>query len=208
MKKPWNILFATCIALSAIWAGAAVTAADTNTLSVTVKDQNNMPVRDAVVMVYPASGTAQAIRFPWAYEMEQKNIAFQPGTLVVPTGATVRFPNRDRVRHNIYSFSKIARFDMKLYGRDDTRSYRFGVPGIASLGCNIHDTMKGYIRVVDTPYADKTDVNGRLVIRNLPSGQAVVKIWHPGNRVRGGESQYTIAVSSGANSRSAALKIR
>lgn len=208
MTKLRIIFIVAITALTGIWASAAVTAADTSTLSVTVKDQNGMPLRDAVVMVYPKSGAAQAIRFSWAYDMQQKDISFQPGTLIVPAGATVRFPNRDRVRHNIYSFSKIARFDIKLYGRDDTRSYRFGTPGTAAIGCNIHDTMKGYIVVVDTPYADKTDSNGRLVIRNLPPGQAAVKIWHPGNRARNGESQYVIPVSSGANSRTAALQIR
>ena len=208
MTKVRSLFFWICFALMAALSGAAGTAAGTNTLSVTVKDQNGMPVRDAVVTVYPANAPSGAIRFPWDNVMVQEDIAFKPGTLIVPQGATVRFPNHDRVRHNIYSFSKAAKFEMKLYGRDESRSYRFDKTGPVALGCNIHDQMKGYIRVVDTPYAAKTDINGRLVIRNLPLGPATAKIWHPNNRVRGGDSQVSVHISNGANSRNVALVIR
>lgn len=173
-------------------------AAGPATLTVTVKQGNGMPVRDTVVMVYPkAGGASGAIRFGWKNEMAQSNIAFTPGTLIVPAGTEVRFPNLDKVRHSIYSFSKAAKVDIQLYGRDETRTHTFSVPGSVSLGCKIHDQMRGYIRVVDTPYAAKTDQNGQVKIAQLPGGAATVRVWHPALRTRTGEHEEAVTLAAG-----------
>lgn len=185
-------------------------AAGPATLAVTVKQANGLPVRDAVVMVYPRTGGAQGpIRFGWKNEMAQSNIAFTPGTLIVPAGATVRFPNFDKVRHSIYSFSKAAKVDIQLYGRDETRTHTFAVPGSVALGCKIHDKMRGYVKVVDTPYAAKTDHNGQLRIAQLPGGPAVVKVWHPALRSRTGEHQESVTLAAGqAATRAVTIELR
>jgi len=180
------------------------------TLAISVKQANGMPVRDAVVMVYPKAGGATGpIRFGWKNDMAQSNIAFSPGTLVVPAGATVRFPNLDKVRHSIYSFSKAAKIDIQLYGRDETRTHSFAVPGSVALGCKIHDSMRGYIKVVDTPYAAKTDQNGQVRIAQLPGGAATVKVWHPALRSRTGEQVEAVTLTAGqATSRAVAVELR
>lgn len=197
---------AALIGLSA----ASIHAASGNSLSVAVRDENGMPVRDAVVMVYPASGfSTGAASFEEGGVMQQRNIQFEPGTLIVAQGTNVRFPNRDRVRHSVYSFSPAAKFEMKLYGRDETRSKTFPIAGTVALGCNIHDEMKGYIKVVDTSFAAKTDQNGLVQIGNLPSGFARVKIWHPQNRARGGESSYSFSMgASDLTKKTVTLKLR
>jgi hypothetical protein len=46
---------------------------------------------------------------------------------------------------------------------------------VAAIGCNIHDQMVGFIKVVDTAYAAKSDANGVAVIRDLPDGPVVAK---------------------------------
>ena len=114
--------------------------------------------------------------------MAQKNIQFVPHVLIVPVGASVSFPNRDKVRHHVYSFSKAKKFDLKLYGRDETRSVVFDKPGVVALGCNIHDAMSGFILVVDTPYAMQTGADGHVTIANVPAGGATVRLWHPAIR--------------------------
>lgn len=149
-------------------------------LNVTVRDKAGQPVADAVVMVYPASGVpAGPIRFPWPYVMGQQNVMFDPTVLIVPVGAEVKFPNHDKVRHHVYSFSGGNKFELKLYGQDETRSVAFKVAGTAAIGCNIHDQMAAFIRVVDTPFALKTGANGQAVIRGVPGGAARVVIYQP-----------------------------
>ena len=127
-------------------------------LDLRLTDAKGAPVEDAVVTVHPASGTPKGpISFPWGTTMVQQNIAFGPHVLIVPVGATVRFPNKDKVRHHVYSFSRPAKFEIKLFGKDETRSYKFTTEGAVALGCNIHDSMSGFIKVVDTPYAAKSN---------------------------------------------------
>ena len=77
-------------------------------LQVTVTNMAGAPVRDAVVSLKPSAGgwaVNSRTNFSWNYEMVQHNIIFDPHVLVVPTGAEVTFPNRDKVRHHVYSFS-------------------------------------------------------------------------------------------------------
>ncbi|MFD1788283.1 methylamine utilization protein [Sphingomonas floccifaciens] len=165
------------------------------TVAVRVVDANGQPVPDAVVAIHPAAGVpAGPIRFPWASEMVQKNIAFNPGTLIVPIGATVAFPNQDKVRHHVYSFSKAAKFELKLFGRDQSRTYTFTTPGTVALGCNIHDAMSGFIRVVDTPFAGKTAAAGDTRVANVTGGRAVLTVWHPRLKAKQNEASFPLNV--------------
>ena len=186
---------------------AYLVAAGNGSARVQIVDERGLPIRDAVVEITPASGVRPPAGFPWRNAMAQKDLRFTPGTLIVPKGATVAFPNLDRVRHSIYSFSKIARFEIDLYGRDQTRTQRFAIAGSAALGCNIHDDMRGYIRVVETPYAVKTNANGIAAISDIPGGKATVTVWHPNLRAPGNEARYTVSLDGGL-SRKYAVKMR
>ena len=186
--------FAFLAALVAIPASFAW-AASIGPVRVQVVDERDLPVRDAVVELNAAGGRAGRITFPWRMAMAQRNEQFAPGTLVVARGSTVAFPNLDKVRHSIYSFSKPARFEIDLYGRDQTRTHTFPIAGAVALGCNIHDEMRGYIRVVDTPFAGKTDANGYVTLANVPSGSAKLTVWHPRLRGPGGEMSKQISAS-------------
>jgi len=147
---------------------------------VTVRGADGKPVPDAVVMVYPnGQPTKGPIKFPWPYRVAQQNIQFDPFVLVVPAGADVAFPNLDKVRHHVYSFSAGNKFEIKLYGHQENRSARMNAAGVAAIGCNIHDQMVGFIRVVDTQYAGKTDAAGVATIQDVPPGAMVAKVWHP-----------------------------
>lgn len=152
------------------------------------------PVADAVVAAYPPAGVKAPFRFPWDMTMDQRNLQFDPFVLVVPAGSEVRFPNHDPVRHHVYSFSPAKPFELKLFSKDQTRSVRFDKPGVVALGCNIHDSMVAFIKVVDTPYAAKTDAEGRVVLRGLPAGPAQVRIWHPYLKADDNEIVRTVAV--------------
>jgi plastocyanin len=170
-------------------------AASPNAVRVQVVDERGVPVRDAVVELDVQGWRGGRVTFPWRMAMAQKSEQFVPGTLVIARGSTVAFPNLDRVRHSIYSFSKAARFEIDLYGRDQSRSHTFPVTGSVALGCNIHDTMRGYIRVVDTPFADKTDANGYVTLSGVPSGAAKLTVWHPRLRAPGGEMSKQVSTS-------------
>lgn len=187
-------------ALLALCCVPAISASGPNEAAFQVVDARGLPLQGAVVEVEkPGSGVAPA--FPWRMAMAQKDQTFVPGTLIVPAGATVAFPNLDIVRHSIYSFSKPARFKIDLYGRDQTRTQRFAITGTVALGCNIHDQMRGYIRVVSSPYARQSDTNGYARIPGLGPGAYKVKVWHPRLRGADGEQVLAATVSNGGAAR-------
>ena len=164
------------MAIAALMLATPAAAAD---LRVSVTTPSGAAVRDAVVMVYPKAGVPKRpIRFSWPYLMVQKNMQFDPFVLLVPVGAEVAFPNRDNTRHHVYSFSPAKSFQLKLYGNDETRVVKFDKTGVVAIGCNIHDNMTAFIRVVDTPWAGKTGATGEVVIADAPAGATVI-VWHP-----------------------------
>ncbi len=140
--------------------------------------------------------------------MAQKSLQFAPGTLVVAKGSTVAFPNLDQVRHSIYSFSAPARFEIDLYGRDQTRTQSFPIVGSVKLGCNIHDDMRGYIRVTDTPFAGKTDHNGYVTLSGMPAGSASLTVWHPHLRSRANEVKSAFSVTGAGQVHKLAVALR
>ena len=199
-RPPSRLKLSAISACLGALAGAAFVAQAAGSASVRVQvvDANGMPVRDAVVELHSARPATGPIRFPWKMGMAQKGLEFTPGTLVVAKGSTVAFPNLDQVRHSIYSFSKPAKFEIDLYGRDQTRTQAFPITGSVKLGCNIHDQMRGYIRVTDTPFAGKTDGNGYITLEGMPSGSASLTVWHPQLRAPGGEAKSAFNVTGAA----------
>ncbi len=186
--------------IAAVLCLCAVSATGPQQITLQIVDPAGMPLRDAVVEIAPPPGNTAPLAFPWRNAMGQRNQTFIPGTLIVPQGASVAFPNFDNVRHSIYSFSKPARFRIDLYGQDQTRSQRFAVTGTVALGCNIHDQMRGYIRVVSTPFAAATDLNGYGRLSGLGAGSYQVTIWHPRLRGPGNEMRTTVVVAGTAPS--------
>ena len=149
-------------------------------LSVDLRTPQGRPIRDAVITFKPTGGAPPAAsRLKGPFMVAQQDISFRPFVSIVPVGAEVLFPNRDRVRHHVYSFSKPKKFELRLYGREETRTVKFDQPGIVALGCNIHDRMSAFIDVVDTPFAARSGDDGRAVIADVPATAGTLTIWHP-----------------------------
>jgi hypothetical protein len=177
-------------------------------LTVRVVDGAGAPVENAVVTFTPNGGVTTPFRFDWAYQVAQQNLQFEPYILIVPVGATVRFPNLDRVRHHVYSFSEGNRFELELFGRDESRSHRFSRAGIAAVGCNIHDQMQAYIVIVDTPFVGRTTATGAVRISGA-SGAGALRVWHPNLRARGGAVSRAVTLpASGAAQESFTVELR
>jgi hypothetical protein len=124
--------------------------------------------------------------------MDQRDLAFVPDLLVVRTGTAVDFPNSDKVRHQVYSFSGAKTFKLALYAGREHPPVIFDKPGLVTLGCNIHDGMIGHILVTDSPWFGRTDARGHVAIASLPEGAYTVRVWHP--RVADAPSQLERAI--------------
>ena len=140
---------------------------------VLVVDQHGAPVSNAVVSI--PEGSITGVDSSPAV-MDQVNKRFVPLVLAIPQGQEVIFPNSDNIRHHVYSFSEPKRFEIKLYKGTAKAALPFNEAGVVVLGCNIHDSMIGYIFVSPWPDFRVSDETGRLSFEGTAQQLAV---WHP-----------------------------
>jgi plastocyanin len=112
--------------------------------------------------------------------LDQRNLTFSPHVLAVRVGASVDFPNSDRVFHNVFSFRDGKRFDLGLYPVGVQKPVLFDKPGLSRIFCNIHPNMAAYVLAVDSPYFSVTDEHGAFTIPLVPAGTFTYHAWRPG----------------------------
>jgi len=152
-------------------------AAGAGQVEVRVTDATGRALPQAVVFLESREARAAVKPTAWV-EIAQVAKQFVPQVSVVTVGTSVSFPNRDTVRHHVYSFSSTKKFEIKLYVGTPAAPVVFDQPGIAVLGCNIHDRMAAWVVVVDTPYFAQTGPDGRVTLPQVPAGQYRLRAWH------------------------------
>lgn len=151
--------------------------AQAGSLLVTVKDGQGTLVSDAVVYAKPNKPVVSLEKKQAV--IEQRDKQFVPYVTAIQVGTSVTFPNRDSVRHDVYSLSPAKRFELPLYAGIPAEPVTFDKEGFVTLGCSIHDWMVAYIAVLPTPYFQVTGKDGRTVLDDLPAGQYSVEVWQP-----------------------------
>jgi plastocyanin len=152
-------------------------AVNASPVTVKVATSSGDPALDTIVIFDPLDSAAAPNR-PGKAVIDQVNKRFVPHVIVVRTGTSVTFPNSDHIRHQVYSFSQAKAFSLKLYAGSPQVDVVFDKPGLVVLGCNIHDTMVGFVGVADSPYFGR--VNGAEgIVLDLPAGHYRLRIWHP-----------------------------
>jgi plastocyanin len=113
--------------------------------------------------------------------IDQRKMSFLPHIVAVQQGTTVDFLNSDPVGHNVYwpsiSGNKKLAHNLGTWPKGEKKSFQFNDPGVASLLCNVHPEMSGYVVVSPTPYFAVTDKEGNFEIKNVPVGHYTLKTW-------------------------------
>ncbi|WP_386722944.1 methylamine utilization protein [Litoribrevibacter euphylliae] len=140
-------------------------------------DQHGNPLANAVIEIQ----TKQAFRSinDTPYIMDQVNKTFVPVVLIIPKHSSIEFPNSDNIRHHVYSFSNAKPFELRLYSGKPEAPLEFNNEGIVILGCNIHDSMVGYIYVANSSYTFQSNSQGVIELDTLPKDITAVFVWHP-----------------------------
>jgi plastocyanin len=138
--------------------------------------------------------------------MDQSKMTFVPHVMVVQVGTTVEFLNSDPVGHNVYwpsiSGNKKLAHNLGTWPKGEKKSFQFNDVGVASLLCNVHPEMNGYIVVSPTPYFAVTDKAGNYEIKNVPPGKYTLKTWSEDGKVT------TQAVEVGSSTATADLTVK
>ena len=148
-----------------------------DTLELKLRDEQGKALEHVAVALVPLVGAV--MEMPRRAEIVQKDKRFIPLMSAVQTGSAVDFPNRDTVRHHVYSFSPAKTFELKLYLGQHAAPVVFDKPGVVVMGCNIHDQMVAYVMVADTPWLGVSDAEGQVRLSGFPAGEYRLEYWHP-----------------------------
>lgn len=174
LRHRWVLLAFLAAGLTAFATGVSAM-----NVRVTVQDDAGNPVKDAVVYATNLDKNAPLPHPVREAVMDQQDEEFVPYVLPVQAGTTVYFPNKDHIRHHVYSLFQPKKFELMLYKNSPPAPVLFDQPGVVVLGCNIHDWMIAYIFVLETPWFAKTGDDGKAELRDLPGGSYEVRAWHP-----------------------------
>jgi len=176
--------FIASIALSSF--GLALPA-QAELITLKIIDQQQQAVSDAVIEVLSSSesiGEADSINV-----IDQIDKMFVPEQIVIQQGQAVDFPNSDNIRHHVYSFSEAKTFELKLYADKPEKPIQFEKPGVVVVGCNIHDSMIGYIYVAQYLTVVTSSELGNASFTS-PIQNPRISIWHPYNSDGAESRQY------------------
>jgi len=84
-------------------------------------------------------------QIPSIFVISISNFSFDPTTLTIPAGKTVKWTNQDTATHQIKSDT----FNSTALKKLDTYQYTFKTPGTYEYTCSLHPTMKG--KIIVTP---------------------------------------------------------
>jgi plastocyanin len=177
------------VAAGLFWLLTATAGADEITGEVTVLSKEGQALtRFDHAVVYVEGTEAPPPAEPAV--MDQKNKEFVPRLLPVVKGQEIRFLNSDKVQHNVFSPHEQEPFDLGLYPAGESKSVRLTHLRRHNVYCNLHKNMVADILVLPSPYFSLTDEKGRYLIRGLPPGDYVLRVWH----IFGGTDQKPIRV--------------
>ena len=149
---------------------------------------------DAVVYAKPSGKESKASAKKKSAVIDQLDQQYVPYVSAVQVGTAVTFPNKDNIRHHVYSFSPAKKFELPLYAGVPAEPVVFDKPGFVTLGCNIHDWMLAYVAVLETPHFQITGADGKATISELPTGSYKVEVWQPRMKTAPDQGTQTLEV--------------
>ena len=181
-------------------AGTPATRPATSSVKGTVTAASEIPLTEIVVYLESPDPKRLIAPATQPVDVSQKGAQFAPRLTVVSVGQTVNFLNdEDRpIEHNVFSNSPAKRFDLGLYGPNQSKSVTFDKPGPVFLYCSIHRYMDGVVFVAPTPYTSLVDKEGRYQIDAVPPGAWVLRTWQRRRRFPEKKVPVTVATDKAA----------
>jgi plastocyanin len=166
----------------------------TGMIKVIGKNGEILPADNTVVNLEPLDKTLHPknSKAVGEHKVSMINKSYSPRVLTVMRNETMKFINRDKIKHNVFSTSGKNSFDLGTYGEGADNTVSLKTTGIVKVYCNIHPEMVSVISVSDYNYSAITAEDGSYTISDLPAGEYLLSGWN----IRG-EARKKITVQSG-----------
>lgn len=123
---------------------------------------------------------------PETVTIDQIDYQFQPETVVIRVGDSVRFTNSDPGLHNVSALGGSELLNVSLL-RDAEYVHTFRRAGNAQhpvrIGCSLHSQMQAWVFVFDHPFYALTGKDGRFHWDDVPPGEYTLEVVHPAGRL-------------------------
>ncbi len=152
-----------------------------------VVNKENQGLANVVVFLYlkrgqdpPQSHESYAETADARVELDNKQCRFEPHVCLLRTSQTLVIKNSDSVGHNTNIAAKNnASFNQTVpAGSELEHKFTETERRPATVGCNIHPWMTGWVLPQDTPYFAVSGKDGEFEIKDLPSGTWTFQVWH------------------------------
>lgn len=152
-------------------------------------DQQTKGIRNIVVQLYTGRGGSE-VDVPPHDGVRQKllirNGRFDPHVLLTQKGDSLEIDNQGALTHSVVLnfFRNPASIQLLKPGKSFSLELQQSEPAPIPVECNINPWMRGFVVVVDHPYAAVSDSDGRLKIEGLPADQELVfQVRHEAGRI-------------------------
>ena len=146
-----------------------------------VKQAKTGELAEAVVALR-ARPVIDVDRHPQTVVIDQQNFQFQPETVTIRKGDSVKFTNADQTTHNVQTTSEIAAFNVNMPGHGE-HTVRFdragGIHQPAIVSCVFHSAMRANVFVFHHPWYQLTPASGIFRLTDVPPGQYELEMVHP-----------------------------
>lgn len=112
--------------------------------------------------------------------MDQKDMLFLPRVIAVQHGQPVLVTNSDLCNHSVLTATKVEANQLNTFTPFGSPIKFTFVPQEKPIlvGCSLHAWMRAWIYVVEHPWFDVTDAQGKFTLRNLPPGNHTLDFHH------------------------------
>jgi plastocyanin len=151
-----------------------------------VKQAKTGELAEAVVALRarPVNDTQRAAE---TVVIDQQNFQFQPETVAIRRGDSVKFTNADAATHNVQASSDIATFNANMAGGGE-HTVKFdragGLNQSVQIGCVFHSAMRAWVFVFDHPWYQVTAASGKFRLQDVPPGPYDLEMVHMAGGLR------------------------
>jgi len=112
--------------------------------------------------------------------IDQRGCRYVPHVQALTVGTPLAVVNSDPILHNVHgNDGSLTVFNLAMPIKGQRLPVALRKPGLVRLQCDAgHSWMNAWIYVFDHPYYALTDGRGAFVIKDVPSGEHVIELWH------------------------------